>query len=219
MERFGPPPSTSPATSRHPSSVIELSDNFQNPNYTYVPGSVHGGASFAYMQVPLTSGKQLHPSHGFHHHAASDETDIGNHSITNQQGNPGHQYLNNNNSIAMAPFVLDEDVNGPDMSLNIPQQSLSSPTKPSRFQLVHTSNRKRMDKNSDEYRKRRERNNVAVRKSREKAKVKSRETEERVGKLLRENEQLQKRTEILQEELSVLRSMFSTVDAFQDHIQ
>uniref|UniRef100_A0A0K2T9X4 BZIP domain-containing protein n=1 Tax=Lepeophtheirus salmonis TaxID=72036 RepID=A0A0K2T9X4_LEPSM len=71
---------------------------------------------------------------------------------------------------------------------------------------------------SDEYRRRRERNNVAVRKSREKAKIRTRETEERVKILARENERLQKKVELLQEELSVLRSLFSNVGVLPDHI-
>lgn len=74
------------------------------------------------------------------------------------------------------------------------------------------------DKNSDEYRRRRERNNIAVRKSREKAKVRTRETEEKVKILLKENERLQKRIELLTEELSVLRSLFSNVGVLPDHI-
>ena len=75
-----------------------------------------------------------------------------------------------------------------------------------------------MDRNSDEYRRRRERNNVAVRKSREKAKMRTRETEERVKILARENERLQKKVELLQEELSVLRSLFSNVGVLPEHI-
>ena len=78
--------------------------------------------------------------------------------------------------------------------------------------------KKRVDRNSDEYRRRRERNNVAVRKSREKAKVRSRETEDRVKILARENERLQKKVELLQEELAVLRSLFSNVGVLPDHI-
>ena len=74
------------------------------------------------------------------------------------------------------------------------------------------------DKSTDEYRRRRERNNVAVRKSREKAKVRTRETEERVKILARENERLQKKCELLQEELSVLRSLFSSVGVLPDHV-
>lgn len=78
--------------------------------------------------------------------------------------------------------------------------------------------KKRSDRSSDEYRRRRERNNVAVRKSREKAKVRTRDTEDRVKILARENERLQKKVELLQEELAVLRSLFSNVGVLPDHI-
>ncbi|EFA06345.2 CCAAT/enhancer-binding protein [Tribolium castaneum] len=74
------------------------------------------------------------------------------------------------------------------------------------------------DKNSDEYRRRRERNNIAVRKSREKAKVRTRETEEKVKILMKENERLQKRIELLTEELNVLRSLFSNVGVLPEHV-
>lgn len=83
------------------------------------------------------------------------------------------------------------------------------------------SQRKQMkptDKSSDEYRRRRERNNIAVRKSREKAKVRTRETEEKVKLLLKENERLQKRIELLTEELNVLRSLFSNVGVLPEHL-
>lgn len=70
---------------------------------------------------------------------------------------------------------------------------------------------KTIDKASDEYRRRRERNNIAVRKSREKAKVRSRETEEKVKMLVKDNDMLKKRIELLTEELNVLRSFFSTI--------
>merc|ERR1712223_309776 len=78
--------------------------------------------------------------------------------------------------------------------------------------------KKRVDRSSDEYRRRRERNNVAVRKSREKAKIRTRDTEDRVKILARENERLQKKVELLQEELAVLRSLFSNVGVLPDHI-
>lgn len=74
------------------------------------------------------------------------------------------------------------------------------------------------DKNSDEYRRRRERNNIAVRKSREKAKVRTRETEEKVKILVKENERLQKRIELLTEELSVLRSLFQNVGILPEQV-
>jgi CCAAT/enhancer binding protein (C/EBP), invertebrate len=82
---------------------------------------------------------------------------------------------------------------------------------------IHGSN-KSLDKSSDEYRRRRERNNIAVRKSREKAKLRSRETEEKVKLLVRENERLQKRIELLSEELNVLRSLFSNVGVLPEHL-
>ncbi|XP_019881713.1 CCAAT/enhancer-binding protein [Aethina tumida] len=74
------------------------------------------------------------------------------------------------------------------------------------------------DKNSEEYRRRRERNNIAVRKSREKAKVRTRETEEKVKILLKENERLQKKIELMTEELNVLRSLFSNVGVLPEHV-
>lgn len=77
---------------------------------------------------------------------------------------------------------------------------------------------KSVDKNTDEYKRRRERNNIAVRKSREKAKMRSRETEEKVKLLMKENERLQKRIELLTEELNVLRSLFTNVGVLPEHL-
>ncbi|KAL1115052.1 hypothetical protein AAG570_007083 [Ranatra chinensis] len=77
---------------------------------------------------------------------------------------------------------------------------------------------KSVDKNTDEYKRRRERNNIAVRKSREKAKLRSRETEEKVKLLVKENERLQKRIELLTEELNVLRSLFTNVGVLPEHL-
>lgn len=85
-------------------------------------------------------------------------------------------------------------------------------------QHVSRKTMKPCDKNSDEYRRRRERNNIAVRKSREKAKVRTRETEEKVKILIKENERLQKRIELLTEELNVLRSLFSNVGVLPEHV-
>ncbi|KAK6622292.1 hypothetical protein RUM44_002099 [Polyplax serrata] len=79
-------------------------------------------------------------------------------------------------------------------------------------------NHKSVDKASDEYRRRRERNNIAVRKSREKAKLRSRETEEKVKLLVKENERLQKRIELLIEELNVLRSLFTNVGVLPEQL-
>ncbi len=77
---------------------------------------------------------------------------------------------------------------------------------------------KNVDKASDEYKRRRERNNIAVRKSREKAKMRTRETEERVKLLSKENERLQKKIDLLTEELTFLRSFFSNVGGLPEQI-
>ncbi|XP_075238097.1 CCAAT enhancer binding protein alpha slow border cells [Lycorma delicatula] len=82
----------------------------------------------------------------------------------------------------------------------------------------HRKGSKAVDKNTDEYKRRRERNNIAVRKSREKAKIRSRETEEKVKLLVKENERLQKRIELLSEELNVLRSLFTNVGVLPEHL-
>lgn len=74
-----------------------------------------------------------------------------------------------------------------------------------------TKSKKAVDKQSEEYRRRRERNNIAVRKSREKAKQRSKDTERRVSDLIRENDSLRKRVELLSKELSVLKTLLSNV--------
>jgi CCAAT/enhancer binding protein (C/EBP) len=158
-------------------------------------------------------------------------------SNNNQQNisNSNQQYSNSTVSSttnAMAAFVMNGSMNngagivagaGMTSSGQTPLPSLKSFAVPPRYLQAHTTNgssgsKKRMDRNSDEYRKRRERNNVAVRKSREKAKLRSKDTEERVKILARENERLQKKVELLQEELSVLRSLFSNVGVLPEHI-
>lgn len=73
------------------------------------------------------------------------------------------------------------------------------------------SSKKHSDKGSDEYKKRRERNNIAVRKSREKAKMRSRETEKRVSELMRDNDSLRKRVDLLGSQLNVLKTLLTNV--------
>lgn len=89
---------------------------------------------------------------------------------------------------------------------------------PSAAANVARKQTKAIDKASDEYRRRRERNNIAVRKSREKAKVRSRETEEKVKLLVKDNDLLKKRIELLTEELNVLRSLFSSVGVVPEQL-
>ena len=164
----------------------------------------------------------------------SQQNILGSNNANNNQQQQQQQYSNSTVSSttnAMAAFVMNGNMNtgngvvagNASQTSNQPLPSLKSFAIPPRYLQPHTTNggstsKKRMDRNSDEYRKRRERNNVAVRKSREKAKMRSRETEERVKILARENERLQKKVELLQEELSVLRSLFSNVGVLPDHI-
>lgn len=96
--------------------------------------------------------------------------------------------------------------------------SKSSSSSPSLHHHHSRKSSKSVDKASDEYRRRRERNNIAVRKSREKAKLRSRETEEKVKLLVKENERLQKRIELLSEELNVLRNLFANVGVVPEHL-
>lgn len=66
-------------------------------------------------------------------------------------------------------------------------------------------------KDTPEYFEKRERNNIAVRKSRDKAKQKQVETEQRVNQLAEENENLNKKLDLLTKELNVLKSLFINV--------
>nr|CAD7412190.1 unnamed protein product [Timema cristinae] len=114
------------------------------------------------------------------------------------------------------------DLPPPHPGLHAPASAFWSHLQPhqQQLQLQHLLGlgSKSVDKASDEYRRRRERNNIAVRKSREKAKMRSKETEEKVKVLMRENERLQKRIELLTEELGVLRSLFSNVGVVPEHL-
>ena len=73
------------------------------------------------------------------------------------------------------------------------------------------SSKKHSDKGSEEYKKRRERNNVAVRKSREKAKLRSRDTEKKVTELLRDNDMLRKRLDLMASQMNVMKQLLTSV--------
>ena len=70
-----------------------------------------------------------------------------------------------------------------------------------------------LEKGSVEYTLKRERNNVAVRKSRDKAKKRQKETEDKVKVLTNQNENLQKKVDLLTKELNVLKGLFANVGA------
>ena len=142
-------------------------------------------------------------------------------SSSNQYNNNNNNYSNNNNNAVSSSTNQPQDQMSPVLpfSLGGPLPSLKSFAQQPKYALGSSKkNKNPNDRSSDEYRRRRERNNIAVRKSREKAKLRTRETEDRVKILARENERLQKKVELLQEELSVLRSLFSSVGVLPDHI-
>ena len=144
-------------------------------------------------------------------------------STTNSHYNNNNNNYNSNNAVSSSTHHSSDQMSpAPPVlpfSLGGPLPSLKSFAQQPKYALGNSKkNKNPNEKGSDEYRRRRERNNIAVRKSREKAKMRTRETEDRVKILARENERLQKKVELLQEELSVLRSLFSSVGVLPDHI-
>jgi len=202
-----------PAYSQHPS-------HYSRNTLAYLPGSVHNGAHYAQAQ------------HHSHHPQVKQEPvdqEFSNScsqapsSSTNSsnQYNNNNNYSNNNNNAVSSSTNQPQDQMSPILpfSLGGPLPSLKSFAQQPKYALGSSKkNKNGSERGSDEYRRRRERNNIAVRKSREKAKLRTRETEDRVKILARENERLQKKVELLQEELSVLRSLFSSVGVLPDHI-
>lgn len=85
--------------------------------------------------------------------------------------------------------------------------------KPSAAGPLRPNRKKQPPKGTEEYLDKRVRNNIAVRKSRDKAKKKQQETEQRVQELSTENENLQKKLDLLTKELNVLKSLFINVGA------
>lgn len=117
---------------------------------------------------------------------------------------------NNNNSKPLTVVPRD----GHNKKLPSASSQLKAPS--SRSTRKHSSNKRNLDKNTEEYRLKRERNNVAVRKSRYKTKQKFHETLHKVEELTEENDQLHSRVEVLTKELNVLRNLFSNPNIFKD---
>ena len=237
----GPTPSSASSGQNSPGSEGQNSPSagynpYQRNTLAYLPGSVHNGATFTQMgpvppqhqqhQQQNIQVSSLQPGLARAHTSLQvkqepvDNGEFGSCSQapTSTTNTPGYNPNTYNTGVSsstphppdqMSP-VLPFNLGGPLPSLktfaNQPKYAMPSKKKSGG------------DKCSDEYRRRRERNNVAVRKSREKAKMRTRETEDRVKILARENERLQKKVELLQEELSVLRSLFSSVGVLPDHI-
>jgi len=219
----GATPSSGSSGQNSPGSEGQNSPPAYNPYarnaLAYLPGSVHNGATFAQMgNVP--------PQHqGQGHHQGMPqvkqepvEQDFSNSCSQAPTSTTSTSFNNYNNGVSSStPHPSDQM--GPILPFNMggPLPSLKSFASAPKY-LNNPKKKNGSDKTGDDYRRRRERNNVAVRKSREKAKMRTRETEDRVKILARENERLQKKVELLQEELSVLRSLFSSVGVLPEHI-
>lgn len=134
---------------------------------------------------------------------------------------------------AYAPVKVDSKVNPPKPAVSYnksttlakePEQksnrlpSIASQLKAPKSRRGSSSNKRALEKGSDEYRLKRERNNIAVRKSRFKSKQKYVETQHRVDELQEENSRLQSKVDFLTKELNVLRSLFSTTGAYKDPV-
>ena len=234
----GATPSSGSSGQNSPGSEGQNSPPAYNPYarnaLAYLPGSVHNGATFAQMgNVP--------PQHQGHHQGMPQvKTDVLNmdnlniilfqvkqepveqdfsNSCSQAPTSTTNTPFNNYNNGVSSSTPHPSDQMGPILPFNMggPLPSLKSFASAPKY-LNNPKKKNGSDKTGDDYRRRRERNNVAVRKSREKAKMRTRETEDRVKILARENERLQKKVELLQEELSVLRSLFSSVGVLPEHI-
>ena len=264
---------SSPGDSSGQDSPPNFQQNYRPNNggvagaLAYLPGSVHGGASFSHVpQVNHPNNRSQQQQQQQHQHQQQHNTH--NHPQVKQEPNDefhgvhgmrvNNGIINNNNNqrysngtvssttnnnqlnnsmatnamtaMAAAAYAMNNGSAVPNNHHSQIQNPISSSlpslksfaTAPKYLQQNQSNNsggtKKRVERNSDEYRRRRERNNVAVRKSREKAKVRTKETEGRVKVLSNENDRLQKKVELLQEELAVLRSLFSNVGVLPDHI-
>lgn len=186
----------------------------------YIPGSVHHGTSYQQHHHHHPQVKQEPVDQEFSNSCSQAPSSTTN-SHYNNNNNPGannSSYSSNTVSSSTGHHAPGQMSPAPVLPFGLggPLPSLKSFAQQPKYAMAKKG--KNPSQGSDEYRRRRERNNVAVRKSREKAKLRTRETEDRVKILARENERLQKKVELLQEELSVLRSLFSSVGVLPDHI-
>ena len=199
----------------HPRQVMANLPNASYPRTTlaYMPQPVHSGSTYSTNQ---NSNSDSNSSAGSDVPSIKEEpmdppefrrqcTILQNGYMPNP-AYPGAGAANGATFTTLTPSVLHH------------QQLNAIKVKNSMMSHMSRKSNKPCDKNSEEYRRRRERNNIAVRKSREKAKVRTKETEEKVRLLMKENDRLQKRIELLTEELTVLRNLFSSVGVPPDHV-
>jgi len=197
-----------------PPAYIGGGGAYNRNTLAYLPGSVHA-AGFNQLQ---------HVSHHHHQHQnlqvkQEPQEQEFNNSCSQVAGSSVPYTSYNQGAVSSTTHTADplSPSSSPllPFSMGGPLPSLKSFSQQPKYLL---QKKKSGDKSNDDYRRRRERNNVAVRKSREKAKVRTQETEQRVKILARENDRLQKKVELLQEELGVLRSLFSSVGVLPDHV-
>lgn len=200
----------------HPRQVMSnVQNTYPRTTLAYMPQPVHSGATYSGNQNTNTDSNSS---------VGSDVPSIKEEPVDPQEfrrcnnmlpnnylQNPGYPNTNGATFTTLTPSTV---LHHPQMNMN----AMKSKAAMLNHHHVARKTIKPCDKNSDEYRRRRERNNIAVRKSREKAKVRTRETEEKVKLLLKENERLQKRIELLMEELNVLRNLFSNVGVLPEHV-
>jgi len=210
--------------------------SFSSPyrsSLAYLPGSVHGGSMTNSSSSSLPSITTLNNANVFVKQEPTDADQLlkrQQHHMQQQQQQQQQHNTGQTTFVSSTTHMNYANCPNPTIPSARPHPNQVQAQQPKNFPGAgsgaggpkpypnQNTSKKKVDRNSDEYRRRRERNNVAVRKSREKAKMRTRETEDRVKILARENERLQKKVELLQEELAVLRSLFSNVGVLPDHI-
>ena len=113
--------------------------------------------------------------------------------------------------LAYSPASSDADSSFAPLTVVESPTSPSDHTQPHRRSSGKGGRKRSVEKGTSEYVEKRARNNVAVRKSRAKAKEKQKSTESKVQILMNENEQLQKKVDLLTKELHVLKGLFINV--------
>jgi len=217
VNSLGSSANSSPGNGADPShDPHSFSNNYRS--LAYLPGSVHGASQ---LQNP-----QQQQQHNNNNTALPSITTLGNAVFVKQEPEDQHMKRQMQHAVVASAALAaagQNNVNAGYVSSTTHMNGYNLPNRPVNGQpnaaaAVISTKKKKVDRSSDEYRRRRERNNAAVQKSREKTKIRTRNTEDRVKILARENERLQKKQELLQEELAVLRTLFSNVGVLPDHI-
>lgn len=235
-------PGEGPALPHHQQQPHFLVNNSQSPDHSDVSSYYSDDSNASTQQMPqfsqLTSPNADFPSTSsfqfpsFGHLKREDyapKTEDFGLTPCQVQNNQQHHHSSVSSSMGMEstsfPFVTSPSQSLPSPSSTI--YSASSPGTPGpstpsgRGRRPHgctgpynsKTRRRHVEKGTQEYSDKRARNNVAVRKSRAKAKQKQRHTEGRVQGLIDQNDQLQKKVDLLSKELNVLKGLFLNIGA------